>query len=72
MIERVRRDDPVAYLRTVAILVRHVPDGELPNHPYADLSMDELRDEYFASFCDLFPEFRIVRRPTLIERPRGG
>ena len=32
-----------AYLRTVAILVRHVPDSELPENPYADLSDEEFR-----------------------------
>jgi hypothetical protein len=70
VIERVRQDDPVAYLRTVAILVRPVPDSELPKNPYAHLSDDELKAEMLAGFSKVFPELRIVRRPALIEKPK--
>jgi hypothetical protein len=52
------------------MLVRALPNADVVEPPFTNLSMDELRDEYFASFCDLFPEFRIVHRPTLIEKQK--
>jgi hypothetical protein len=50
--------------------VRGVPDAELPKDPYAHLSDEEFRAEMIASFCDAFPELRIVRRPALIEKSK--
>ena len=70
VVARVRRDDPVAYLRTVAMLVRGLPNADVVEPPLTHLSMDELRDEYVAAFCDLFPDLRIVRRPALIEKQK--
>jgi hypothetical protein len=40
---RVRRDDPVAYLRTVAMLVRPVQPAEVEEDPIRNLSNEELR-----------------------------
>jgi hypothetical protein len=50
VIERVRQDDPVAYLRTVAILVRGVPNTEPYQGPFSHLSDEELRAEMIAIF----------------------
>jgi hypothetical protein len=61
VIESVRRDDPVAYLRTVAV----------ERNPYRDLSDEELLADLRASFSDLFPELQIVRRPLLIEKSKN-
>jgi hypothetical protein len=71
VIERVRRD-PVAYLRTVAMLIRDVPSADLVERPSADLSDDELKAEMLARFSKVFPELRVVRRPALLEKPSGG
>jgi hypothetical protein len=43
VIERVRRSDPVAYLRTVALMVRPVHHAGVEDNSFRDLSDDELR-----------------------------
>jgi hypothetical protein len=68
VIERVRRDDPVAYMRTVAILVRGVPNADLVEQSLAHLSDDELKAEMLAGFCKVFPELRVVRRPATCKK----
>ena len=52
------------------MLVRGLPNADVVEPPLTHLSMDELRDEYVAAFCDLFPDLRIVRRPALIEKQK--
>ena len=58
VIERVRCDDPSAYLRVMASVVRPAqPEAE---DPLADMTFEELKTELLAGFASLFPELRVV------------
>ncbi len=59
VIERVRRDDPSAYLRVMASFVRPASEPEAED-PLADMTFEELKTELLAGFASLFPELRVV------------
>jgi hypothetical protein len=59
VIERVRRDDPSTYLRTMAAIVRPASEPELES-PFAHMTYEELRAELLAGFTSVFPELRVV------------
>jgi hypothetical protein len=60
--EIVRRDHPVAYLRTVASLLRPAPDPGLITDKYAEMTDAELLDELVATIESLSPDIRISRK----------
>jgi hypothetical protein len=70
VIERVRRDDPAAYLRVVATLVRPVQDAEAERDEFRDLSREELLDIIIREFPRWCPDFQIVPRPKLVNQPK--
>ncbi len=59
VIERVRRDDPSAYLRVVASVVRPASEPEVDD-PFANMTFEELRAGVLAGFTSLFPELRVI------------
>jgi hypothetical protein len=69
VIERVRRSDPVAYLRTVALMVRPVHHADVEDNSFHDLSDDELRKILLEGLEACFPDLQVVKRP-LIDQPR--
>ena len=71
VIERVRRDDPSAYLRVMASVVRAASEPEV-EEPFAEMTVEELKAELLAGFASLFPELRVVQaqRQALIARNR--
>jgi len=58
-IEIVRRDHPVAYLRTVATLLRPAPDPGLMTDRYAEMTDTELLDQLVATIKSVSPDIRI-------------
>jgi Domain of unknown function (DUF4167) len=73
VIERVRRDDPSAYLRVIASVVRPASEPE-DEDPLADMTFEELKTELLAGLVSLFPELRAVpaQGQALIARTRDG
>ena len=69
VIERVRRSDPVAYLRTVALMVRPVHHAGVEDNSFRDLSDDELRKIVVEGLEVCCPDLQVVKRP-LIDQPR--
>jgi len=71
VIERVRRDDPSAYLRVIASAVRPASEPEVED-PFAQMTVEELKAELLAGLADLFPELRVVaaQGQALIARTR--
>jgi hypothetical protein len=59
--EIVRRDHPVAYLRTVASLLRPVTDPGLITNKYAEMTDAELYDELSSLIESFPPDIRISR-----------
>jgi len=59
VIERVRGDDPSAYLRVMASLVRPASEPEAED-PLANMTIEELKAELLAGLAGLFPELRVV------------
>src|SRR6478672_2192414 len=59
--EIVRRDHPVAYLRTVASLLRPAPDPGLITGKYAEMTDAELFDELSSLIESFPPDIRISR-----------
>ncbi len=72
VIERVRRDDPSAYLRVMASVVRAASEPELED-PLAQMTVEELKAELLAGLVSLFPELRVVaaQGQALIAGTRG-
>src|SRR5258705_13935844 len=60
-LEIVRRDHPVAYLRTVATLLRPAPDPGLMTDRYAEMTDAELFDELSSLIESFPPDIRISR-----------
>ncbi len=73
MIERVRRDDPSAYLRAIASVVRPASEPELDD-PFATMTYEELRAELLAGFASAFPELRVIPAAgqKVLPGKRGG
>jgi hypothetical protein len=71
VIERVRRDDPSAYLRVMASVVRAASEPEV-EEPFAEMTVEDLKAELLAGFASLFPELRVVQaqRQALIAGTR--
>ena len=71
VIERVRRDDPSAYLRVMASVVRPTSEPEAED-PIAQMTVEELKAELLAGLVSLFPELRVVaaQGQALIARTR--
>jgi hypothetical protein len=69
VIETVRRNDPVAYLRTVTLLVRPVQRAEIENDEFRDLSDGELRKIVVEGLELCCPDLQVVQRP-LIDQPK--
>jgi hypothetical protein len=71
VIERVRRDDPSAYLRVLASVVRPASEPEAED-PLADMTFEEMKTELLAGLAGLFPELRVVdtQPQALIARTR--
>ena len=71
VIERVRRDDPSAYLRVMASVVRPASEPEAED-PFAQMTVEELKAELLAGLASLFPELRVVavQGQALIARTR--
>ncbi len=59
VIERVRRDDPSAYLRVMASVVRPASEPDVDD-PFAHMTYEELRSDLLAGFTRLFPELRVI------------
>jgi hypothetical protein len=59
VIERVRRDDPSAYLRVMASVVRAASEPEA-EEPLANMTFEELKAELLTGLISLFPELRVV------------
>jgi hypothetical protein len=70
VIEMVRRTDPAAYLRTVALMVRPVHHAGVEDDPFRDLSTDELRKILIDDLHACCPDLRVVPRP-LINQPKN-
>jgi len=60
-LEIVRRDHPVAYLRTVASLLRPATDPGLITDKYAEMTDAELFDELSSLIESFPPDIRISR-----------
>ena len=71
VIERVRRDDPSAYLRVMASVVRPAGEPEAED-PFGSMTFEELKAELLAAFTHVFPELRVVaaQGQALIARTR--
>ncbi len=54
-----RRDDPSAYLRAIASVVRPASEPEAEDQ-FANMTFEELRAELLAGFTSIFPELRVV------------
>jgi hypothetical protein len=70
VIENVRRNDPSAYLRIVALMVRPVHHVEVEQDPMRDLSDEELVEIVIDGLTAINPELQIVRRPALKDQPK--
>jgi hypothetical protein len=70
VIERVRRDDPAAYLRVVATLVRPVQPAEVEKDPFRAMTREELRAFILSEFPKVFPDLPIVPLPKLVNQPK--
>ena len=56
-----RRDDPSAYLRVMASVLRPTSEPELED-PLAQMTVEELKAELLAGLVTLFPEFESFLR----------
>ena len=70
VIEQVRRDDPAAYLRLIAMLVRPVQQTEAEKDTFRGMSREELRDYVLSEFPQVFPDLQIIPRPKLVNQPK--
>ena len=61
VIERVRRDDPSAYLRVIASVVCPASEPEA-EHPFANMTFEELKAELLAGLVRLSPSFELSLR----------
>jgi hypothetical protein len=63
--ERVRRNDPVAYLRTVALLDRPAQHVEIEDDDVRHIRDDELRQIMIDGLHEFYPDLQVVQRQLI-------